>query len=73
MLAIGGRGAGGNPTSAIHCYDLATMATNSWSVIGHTLTPRCSVLTAVLSSNELVVVGGKESSRNTEIGSSFIA
>ena len=77
VLAIGGRGAGGNPTRAIHCYDMATMATNSWSVIDHTLTPRCNILTAVVSSNELVVVGGKDLSRslccNTEIGSSFIA
>ena len=70
VLATGGRD-DGNLTGAIHCYDVAT---NSWSVIGHTPTPRCSVLTAVLSSNELVVVGGKESSGNlcctTEIGSS---
>ena len=55
VLAIGGRD-GGNPTGAIHCYDVAT---NSWSVIGEMPTPRFVVLTAVLPSNELVVVGGK--------------
>ena len=60
VLAIGG-GDGGNPTGDIHCYDVAT---NSWSVISEMPTPRYWVLTAVLPSNELVVVGG----RSTEIG-----
>ena len=55
MLSIGGSDAKGNPTGAIHCYDVAT---NSWSVICEIPTPRYQVLTAVLSSNELVVVGG---------------
>ena len=54
VLAIGGKD-GGNPTGAIHCY---AVATNSWSVIGEMPTPKCRVLTAVLPSNELVVVGG---------------
>ena len=54
VLAIGGK-YGGNPTGAIHCYDVAT---KSWSVIGEMPTPRCWALTAVLPSNELVVVGG---------------
>ena len=53
VLAIGGRD--GNSTRAIHCYDVAT---NSWSVIGEMPTPRAVNLTAVLPSNELVVVGG---------------
>ena len=44
-----------NPTGAIHCYNVIT---NSWSVIGEMPTPRYSVLAAVLSSNDLVVVGG---------------
>ena len=57
VLAIG-RGAG-NPTGAIHCYDVAT---NSWSVISEMPTPRSRVLTAVLLSNELVVVGGVRAS-----------
>ena len=55
VLAIGGRD-GVNPTGAIHCYDVAT---NSWSVIGE-MPPRKWVLTAVLPSNELVVVGGMD-------------
>ena len=54
VLAIGGED-GGNPTGAIHCYDAAT---NSWCVMGEMPTPRSHVLTAVLPSNELVVVGG---------------
>ena len=48
VLAIGGG-------SKIHCYDVAT---NSWSVIGETPTPRARVLSAILPSNELVVVEG---------------
>ena len=55
VLAIGGSDANGNPTRAIHCYDVAT---NSWSIVGKIPTPRYQVLTAVLPSNELVVVGG---------------
>ena len=55
VLAIGGDDGADNPTGAIHCYDVAT---NSWSVIGEILTPRSNVLTAVLPSNELVLVGG---------------
>ena len=54
VLAIGGRD-GGNSTRAIHCYDIAT---NSWSVIGEMPTQRALNLTAVLPSNQLVVVGG---------------
>ena len=72
VLAIGGDDDGtGNPTGAIHCYDVAT---NSWSVIGEMPTPRYRVLAAVLPSNELVVVGGKDASGDwcftLEIGSS---
>ena len=69
VLAIGGKKYSGL-TGAIHCYDVAT---NSWSVIGEMPTPRYLVLTAVLPSNELVVVGGVRASgicTLTEIGSS---
>ena len=56
VLAVGGHDSDtSTPTGAIHCYDEAT---NSWSVIGVLPTPRDRVLTAVLASNELVVVGG---------------
>ena len=54
MLAIRGE-IGGNPTGAIHCYDVTT---NSWSVIGEMPTPSSCALIAVLPSNELVVIGG---------------
>ena len=74
VLAIGGGDGGrdgGIPTGAIHCYDVAT---NSWSVISEMPTPRRRVLTAVLPSNELVVVGGYYASGDLcstlEIGSS---
>jgi N-acetylneuraminic acid mutarotase len=55
VLAIGGTDES-NPTGAIHCYDVAT---NSWSVIGEMPTARSEFLTAVLPSNQLVVVGGR--------------
>jgi hypothetical protein len=57
VLAIGGAddGWGSNPTGAIHCYDVAT---NSWSVTGEMPIPRSRVLTTVLPSNQLVIVGG---------------
>ena len=55
MLAIGGLDGDYNQTGTIHCYDVAT---NSWTVIGEMPTRRSLVLTAVLPSSELVVVGG---------------
>lgn len=57
VLAIGGSDTklGWQTSSAIRCYHRAT---NSWSVIGYLPTPRHSVLTAVLPSNEIIVVGG---------------
>ena len=61
VLAIGGE-YGVNPTGAIHCYDVAT---KSWSVIGEMATPRYRALTAVLPSNELVVVGGVDTNLTT--------
>jgi hypothetical protein len=71
VLAFGGADGviGNNPTGSIHCYDVTA---DSWNVIGEMPTPRSYVLTAVLPSNELVVVGGESSSgltRATEIGS----
>ena len=70
VLAIGGLNDCSSPTGAIHCYDVAT---NSWSVLVEMPTPRCRVLTAVLPSNELVVVGGQmtvgEYCTITEVGS----
>ena len=68
VLAVGG--GDGEFNRSIRCYDVAT---NSWSVIGELPTPRCLALTAVLPSNELVVVGGwtsGDSWTTTEIGNS---
>ena len=69
VLAIGGTD-DGNPTGAIHCYNVTT---NSWSVIGEMPTPRFLVLAVVLPSNDLVVVGGilsvRENCYITDIGS----
>ena len=57
VMVVGGTDdpLGDNPTGVIHCYDAST---DSWNVIGEMPTPRSSVLTAVLPTNELVVVGG---------------
>ena len=63
VLAIGGKD-DGNTTGAIHCYDVAT---NSWSVIDEMPTPRFWVLTAVLPSNELVVVGGVDTHYGNQV------
>ena len=62
VLAIGGADTpyGGKPTGDIHCYNVAT---DSWRLVaGEIPTPRFQVLTAVLPSNELVVVGGYDAS-----------
>ena len=71
VLAIGGYNRHSGLTGAIHCYDVAT---NSWSVISEMPTPRSGVLTAVLPSNELVVVGAYGASGDLcstlELGSS---
>ena len=53
------------PTGIIHYYDVGS---NCWSIIGEVPTPRFSVLTAVLPSNELVVVGGNLGLCINEIG-----
>ena len=54
VFAIGGE-CGLKPLGTIQCYDIDT---NSWNVISEMPTPRYNVLTAVLPSNELMVVGG---------------
>ena len=56
VLAITSKDCNCRLTGAIHCYNKAT---NSWSIIGEMPTPRYYVLTAVLPTNKLVVVGGK--------------
>ena len=68
VLAVGGgdeRREDEFRTEAIHSYDAVT---NSWSVISEMPTSRYDALTAVLPSNELVVVGGEYGALTTEIG-----
>ena len=68
VLALGGYIVGGHPAAFIDRYDCAA---NSWSVIGSIPTPRSGVLTAVLASSELIVVGGYRQGkqfRDTDIG-----
>ena len=68
VLAITSENCNGRLTGAIHCYNKAT---NSWSIIGEMPTPRYDVLTAVLPTNKLVVVGGYtilNDCTDTEIG-----
>ena len=56
LLAIGVKDSDGEPTSAIHMYNLAT---GSWEVISHMGTPRYNCIAAFfLVDNKLMVVGG---------------
>ena len=54
LLAIGGR-KNREPITSVHQYDFDT---NSWKVISHMGYARCDCFAAVLSGNQLVVVGG---------------
>ena len=69
VLAITSEDCNFRLTGAIHYYNKAT---NSWSIIGEMPTPRYCVLTAVLPTNKLVVVGGNRGlldlCTDTEIG-----
>ena len=62
-LAVGGEDSDGNKTTAIHMYNTTT---NSWEVISDMATPRCQCLVAILSHNELMVVGGRTSGDITD-------
>ena len=55
LLAIGGKGSDEEPTSAVHMYNPTT---DSWEVISHMRIPRQQCIAAVLSNNQLMVVGG---------------
>ena len=55
LLAIGGRDSFNIPTAAVQMYNLAT---NCWKVISHVTMPRRRCFAAVLTENELAVVGG---------------
>ena len=69
VLAISSKNCDHSQTGAIYRYDETT---NSWNIIGEMPTPRRDVLTEVLPSNKLVVVGGQteqlEHRTLTEIG-----
>ena len=55
MLIVGGRDSGDKERTTIHVYKTKT---NSWEVIGYMMTPRCRCPVAILSDNELIIVGG---------------
>ena len=65
LLAIGGRSAAGEYTSAIAAYNPTS---DSWEDIGHMTTPRYLPLVALLPSNELIVAGGAGGATTVEIG-----
>ena len=58
LLAIGGEMDSGGPTTAVYMYDSTT---NSWKIISHMTTGQYRCFTAVLSNNQLMVVGGFDS------------
>jgi hypothetical protein len=66
LIAIGGKGSDRKSTTAIHLYNPTT---DSWEVISHMGTPRSNCIAAVLPSNQLMVVGGLNSSILGEINS----
>ena len=55
LLAIGGKDSDKEPTTAIHMYNRTA---NSWEVVSHMRTPRWNCIAAVLSMNQLMVIGG---------------
>ena len=63
VLAIGGKSAADEVTSAIVSYDPTS---DSWEDMGHMTTPRPYPLVALLPSNKLIVAG--DNSGETEIG-----
>ena len=63
LLAIGGKGRFGKPTTAVHLYD-QTM--DSWMIISRMGTPRSNCIAAVFPKNLLVVMGGCEHMKRNE-------
>ena len=63
LLAIGGLDSSNRLTTAVYMYDSTT---DSWEVIGHMATPRCYCYAAVLTDNQLVVVGGETENGKTD-------
>ena len=54
LLAVGGHDSG-KYTTAVHVYNSGT---DSWEIISHMTSAQCNCFTAVLSDNQLMVVGG---------------
>ena len=69
VLTIGGTKRHKNtPTGAIRFYNSSTSSwTSSWTVIGEMPTPRFYPLIAVLPGNELVVVGGENTTSRSSV------
>ena len=62
LIAIGGTDSSNKSTKAVHMYN---QTTNSWKVISHMINDRHSCFAAVLPNNQLMVVGGTTSHRQT--------
>ena len=55
LLAVGGLETNNKTTTAIYMYNAIK---DSWEIVSHMPTPRCYSFAAVLSDNQLMVVGG---------------
>ncbi len=64
LLALGGEEANDDYTIDIYQY-----INTSWTVVGHMTSPRSQPLTAVLSGNKLMIVGGEAAYRKCELAS----
>jgi kelch-like protein 18 len=64
LLAVGGLDEDEKPSSAIHKYNPTT---NSWDLISNMPTARYDCLIAVLPTNEMMVVGGRDECENLRI------
>ena len=63
LLAVGGCDSDDKATTDIHMYNTTT---NYWEVISHMATPRHQCLVVVLPHNELMVVGGYDSTHGID-------
>ena len=63
LLVIGGKDSEGKCTTAIYMYDPAQ---DSWEVINHMATPRSRCFAVVLPDNQLMIVGGRTPSGDTD-------
>ena len=63
LLAIGGKDSDNKCTTAIHMYNPAR---DSWEAINHMATPRSRCFAVVLPNNQLMIVGGRTLSGDTD-------